>query len=135
MWLFLGGMFLAAWTAGVGWWLGGSYALMDLFNLPIKLDTREMRVCLCLMCVPSVLLLVLRINPVYQILIFAAFLAVVFPVIGLVLLWRVTRPDMGYYRWSLQTPKGIAIVVADLFAVGLSLYIGWVRIADLLPET
>jgi Mn2+/Fe2+ NRAMP family transporter len=131
-WLFLSGLFLAAWTSGVGWWLGGAYALMDLFNLPIKLDSKPMRACLILMMIPSVALLLLRINPVYQILIFAAFLAVVFPVIGLVLLWRVTRPDMGYFRWSLKSPQGVAIVLADLFAVGLSIYIGWVNIGDLL---
>lgn len=131
-WLFLTGLFLAAWTAGVGWWLGGCYALMDLFNLPIKLDSRPMHVSVALMFVPSTLLLVLRINPVYQILIFAAFLAVVFPVIGLVLLWRITRSDMGYYRWSLRTWQGALIVVVDIFAVALSVYIGWVRIYELL---
>jgi len=58
-------------------------------------------------------------------LIFSAFLAVVFPVIGLVMLWRITRPDMGYFRWSVRSPKGIAIIFADVFAVGLSIYIGW----------
>jgi manganese transport protein len=130
-WLFLAGLFLAAWTAGVGWWLGGCYALMDLYNLPIKLDSKPMRICLVLFFVPSTLLLVLRINPVYQILIFSAFLAVVFPVIGLVLLYRVTRPDMGYFRWSLATPHGIALIAADIFAVSLSLYIGWSRVLDL----
>jgi len=130
-WLFLSGLFIAAWTSGIGWWLGGSYALMDLFNLPIRLDSPRMRACLALLTVPSAALLVLRINPVYQILIFAAFLAVVFPLVGLVLLWRVTRPDMGYFRWSTRTPQGIAIIVVDLFAVGLSVYIGWVNIADL----
>jgi Mn2+/Fe2+ NRAMP family transporter len=130
-WLFLSGLFIAAWTSGIGWWLGGSYALMDLFNLPIKLDSPRMRACLVLMMLPSVALLLLRINPVYQILIFAAFLAAVFPVIGLVLLWRVTRPDMGYFRWSLASPQGIAIVIADLFAVGLSVYIGWVNVGQL----
>ncbi len=131
-WLFLTGLFLAAWTAGVGWWLGGCYALMDMFNLPIKLDSKHTRVCLALMFVPSTLLLLLRINPVYQILIFAAFLAVVFPVIGLVLLWRITRPDMGYFRWSLKNPHGIAIVAVDIFAVALSVYIGWSRIVALI---
>jgi len=131
-WLFLFGLLLAAWTAGVGWWLGGCYALMDMFNLPIKLDSKPTRICLILMFIPSTLLLLLRINPVYQILIFAAFLAVVFPVIGLVLLWRVTRPDMGYFRWSLQSPQGIAIVIVDVFAVALSIYIGWVQIGKLL---
>ena len=55
----------------------------------------------------------------------------VFPVIGLVLLWRITRPDMGYFRWSLRNPHGIAIVAVDLFAVSLSVYIGWSRIIQL----
>lgn len=130
--LFLAGLFLAAWTAGVGWWLGGCYALLDLFNLPIRLDSRPMRVCLIASFVPSTLLLLLRINPVYQVIIFAAFLAAVFPVIGLVLLWRVTRADMGYFRWSAKTPVGVAIIAADTFAVGLSVYIGWVKIGDLV---
>ncbi|HJP35716.1 MAG TPA: divalent metal cation transporter, partial [Gammaproteobacteria bacterium] len=130
-WLFLTGLFLAAWTAGVGWWLGGCYALMDMFNLPIKLDSKYSRVFLVLMFVTSTTLLLLRINPVYQILIFSAFLAVVFPVIGLVLLWRITRRDMGYFGWSLRNPHGVAIVAIDLFAVALSVYIGWSRIAAL----
>lgn len=132
--LFLAGLLLAAWTAGVGWWLGGAYAMMDIFNLPIKLDSKPMRVCLLLFFIPSTLLLLLRINPIYQILIFSSFLAVVFPVIGLVLLWRVTRPDMGYFRWSFRTPQGLALVVVDLFAVGLSVYIGWVRIGALVIQ-
>jgi Mn2+/Fe2+ NRAMP family transporter len=130
-WLFLAGLFLAAWTAGIGWWLGGCYALMDLFNLEIKLDTKPMRTCLILFFIPSTLLLLLRINPVYQILIFSAFLAVVFPVIGLVLLWRVTRSDMGYFGWSTKTWHGKALIMVDIFAVGLSVYIGWVRIGAL----
>ena len=45
--------------------------------------------------------------------------------------WRVTRSDMGYFGWSAKSPKGIAIITADLFAVGLSIYIGWVRIGAL----
>ena len=129
--LFLIGLFLAAWTAGVGWWLCGCYALLDIFNLPIKMDSKPMRTCLVLFFIPSSLLLLLRINPVYQILIFASFLAFVFPVIGLVMLYRITRPDMGYFRWSWRNWRGIAIAVADLFAVGLSIYIGWVKIGSL----
>lgn len=132
--LFLGGLFLAAWTAGVGWWVGGCYALLDVFNLPIKLDSKPMRICLWLFFIPSCLLLLLRINPVYQIIIFSAFLAAVFPVIGLVLLWRVTRPDMGYFRWSYKTSRGAVLIALDLFAVGLSVYIGWVRIGALFAE-
>jgi manganese transport protein len=130
-WLFLIGLLLAAWTAGVGWWLGGCYALLDIFNLPIKLDSKPMKICLILFWIPSTLLLLLRINPIYQILIFSAFLAIVFPLIGIVLLYRVTRPDMGYFRWSLTSPKAIAIIITDIFAVTLSIYIGWVRIGAL----
>jgi len=131
-WLFLIGLFIAAWTAGVGWWLGGCYALLDIFNLPIKLDSKPMKICLILFWIPSTLLLLLRINPIYQILVFSAFLAIVFPIIGIVLLWRITRPDMGYFRWSLTSPKGVAIITTDLFAVTLSIYIGWVRIGAVL---
>jgi len=122
--LFMTGLFLAAWTAGVGWWLCGSYALLDIFNLPIKLDSKPMRVCLLLFCVPSTALLVLRINPVYQMLLFSAFLTLVFPVIGLVLLYRISRPDMGYFRWTLKSKQGIAIIAADVFAIALSVYVG-----------
>jgi Mn2+/Fe2+ NRAMP family transporter len=129
--LFLGGLFIAAWTAGVGWWLCGAYALLDIFNLPIKLDSRPMRNLLILFFVPSTLLLVLRVNPVYQMLIFSAFLALVFPVIGLAMLYRITRKDMGYFRWSWNSPQGIALIAVDLFAIALSVYagvyLGWVR--------
>lgn len=122
--LFLAGLFLAAWTAGVGWWLCGAYALLDIFNLEIKLDSRPMRVCAVLFFIPSVVLLFLRINPIYQMLLFTAFLTLVFPIIGLVLLYRVTRPDMGYFRWSLRTRAGIAIVCVDCFAIAMSIYVG-----------
>jgi len=132
--LFLIGLFLAAWTAGVGWWLCGCYALCDLFNLPIKMDSKPMRTCLVLFFIPSSLLLALRINPVYQILIFAAFLAVVFPVIGLVMLYRITRPDMGYFRWSWRNPRGMAIALVDLYAIALSVYAGWVQIGKLFVQ-
>jgi len=132
--MFLVGLFLAAWTAGVGWWLCGCYALLDIFNLPIKMDSRPMRICLCLFFIPSSMLLVLRINPVYQILIFSAFLAVVFPIIGLVMIYRITRRDMGYFRWSAGSLPGIAIAVADIFAVVLSIYIGWVQIGKLFIQ-
>jgi len=133
--LFLAGLFLAAWTAGVGWWICGCYALLDIFNLPIKLDSRPMRVCLALFFIPSSLLLVLRINPVYQMLLFSAFLSLVFPVIGIVLLYRITRRDMGYFRWSLRTPQGVVIVIADVFAIALSIYVGvwlgWAKLGTL----
>jgi Mn2+/Fe2+ NRAMP family transporter len=130
--LFLAGLFLAAWTAGVGWWLCGCYALLDIFNLEIRKDSRPMRVCAVLFFIPSTGLLLLRINPFYQMLLFSAFLTLVFPVIGLVMLYRITRPDMGYFRWSAARPAGVAIILADLFAIGLSLYTGvWLAYSDL----
>jgi uncharacterized membrane protein len=90
-----------------------------------------MRNLLILFFVPSTLLLVLRVNPVYQMLIFSAFLALVFPVIGLAMLYRITRKDMGYFRWSWNSPQGIALIAVDLFAIALSVYagvyLGWVR--------
>ncbi|MDX9976356.1 MAG: divalent metal cation transporter [FCB group bacterium] len=130
--LFLGGLFLAAWTSGVGWWLGGCYALLDLFNLPIRLDSKPMRVLLILFFIPSSLLLLLRINPMYQIIIFAAFMSAVAPLIGLILLYRITRSDMGYFRWSLtQFPQGLLIVLIDLYAVALCIYVGWRGFGDL----
>ena len=132
--LFLMGLFLAAWTSGLGWWLCGCYALLDIFNLPIRLDSKPMRICLALFYVPSSGLLLLRINPVYQMLLFSAFLAVVFPVIGIVMLWRITRPDMGYFRWSLSSWRGIAIIIIDLYAVSLSLYVGFRDTASLFIE-
>ena len=129
--LFLSGLFLAAWTAGVGWWLCGCYALLDIFNLPIKMDSKPMRVCLVLFFIPSTLLLILHVDPVYQMLIFSAFLTLVFPVIGLVMLYRLSRPDMGQFRWTLTRPQGAIIIAADLFAIGLSIYVGvwlgWVK--------
>jgi len=83
---------------------------------------------------PSTLLLVLRINPVHQMLVFTGFLTLVFPVIGLVLLYRITRPDMGYFRWSVRSPQGVALITADLFAVGLSVYVGvWLGWTKFVP--
>ncbi len=61
-------------------------------------------------------------------------LAAVFPVIGIALLWRVTRPDMGYFRWSPRTPHGAFLIALDCFAVGLSIYIGWVQIGALFAD-
>lgn len=130
--LFLTGLFLAAWTAGVGWWLCGCYALLDIFNLEIRADSKPMRVCAVLFFIPSAGLLVLRINPFYQMLLFSAFLTLVFPIIGLVMLYRITRRDMGYFRWSLRSWPGRIVVAADVFAIGLSIYVGiWLGYADL----
>ena len=57
--------------------------------------------------------------------IFAAFLAVVFPVVALAIVWRVSRPDMGYYRWHLRSVRGVLVIVLDLFALAVSLLVGW----------
>jgi Mn2+/Fe2+ NRAMP family transporter len=122
--LFLGGLFLAAWTSGVGWWVCGAYALCDLMREPIRLNSRPMRTVLILFFIPSVALLLLHIDPVYQIIIFAAFLTLVFPVVGLALLWRITRPDMGYFRWSTKTRRGKIVIALDIFAIAISLYVG-----------
>jgi|GEM_PF-625694 len=130
--LFLTGLFVAAWTSGVAWWLGGAYALLDIFNLPIQMNSRPMRLIILLFFLPSVPLLMIRINPVYQILVFAAFLAFVFPVIGLVLLWRVTRPDMGYFRWSFRKPGPLLMATADIFAIIVSVYVGWMQLRQIL---
>ena len=83
-----------------------------------------MRIGLVLFVIPSTLLVFLHINPVFQMLLFSAFLALVFPVIGVGLLYRITRRDMGYFRWSLKSPQGIAVVAVDLFAIALSIYVG-----------
>jgi len=123
--LFLIGLFAAAWTSGVAWWLGGAYALLDIFNLPVRMNTKPMRWIVLLFFVPSVPLLMIRIDPMYQIRVFAAFLAIVFPVIGIVLLWRVTRKDMGYFRWSFKRPGTVVLALADIFAIALSIYVGW----------
>lgn len=130
--VFLGGLFVAAWTSGVAWWLGGAYALLDIFNLPVKMDSRPMRIVIALFFLPSVPLLMIRINPVYQILVFAAFLAIVTPVIGLVLIWRLSRRDLGYFRWTLRRPGPAVLVALDIAAVLLALYVGWSQVGALL---
>ena len=122
--LFLAGLFAAAWTSGVAWWLGGAYALMDLFNLPTRMDAKPFRVAVALFFVPSVAMLGFRFSPVYLIVVFSIFLSLVFPVIGVVMAWRISRRDMEYFGWSLRSARSIAIVAVDLFAVGLSLYVG-----------
>ena len=74
----------------------------------------------------------LRIDPVYQMLIFSAFLTLVFPVIGLVMFYRISCGDMGYFRWDWHSPQGAGLIVADLFATGLSIYVSvWLAWANL----
>jgi len=129
--VFLIGLFVAAWTSGVAWWLGGAYALMDIFNLPIKMDSKPMRTIIALFFLPSIPLLMIRINPIYQILVFAAFLAVVTPVIGLVMLWRLSRDDMGYFRWTWRRPGPALLAILDIYAILLTLYVGWAQVSAL----
>lgn len=132
--LFLGGLFLAAWTSGIGWWVCGAYAICDILREPIKLDSTPMRKLLILFFIPSVALLLLHIDPVYQILIFAAFLTLVFPVVGLALLWRITRPDMGYFAWGRKNVRGWIVILLDIFAIGVSLWVGWGQFREVLGQ-
>jgi Mn2+/Fe2+ NRAMP family transporter len=134
MQLFLAGLFAAAWTSGLAWWLCGAYALLDLFNLPVDFRSRPMRICIALFFIPSTGMLFLHINPVLQIILFAGLLSVVFPVIGLALVWRISQPDMGYFRWSVRSWRGIRIIVLDVYAVALSLVIGWVSLPEALNQ-
>ena len=122
---FLLGMFLAAWTAGVGWLVCGAYAILDFGNLPLRMRSRPFRWSLVVFGVASAAILVFRVNPFYGIRIFTSLLSVVFPVVALTLAWRVSRPDMGYFRWWPRNVKGAALLVVDLFAVVTSVYVGW----------
>ena len=123
--LFLAGLFLAAWTAGVGWIVCGAYAMLDIANLDLRLRSPPFRFAVVAFAVASALILFLRVNPFHGIRIFAAFLAVVFPVVALAIVWRVSRPDMGYYRWHLRSVRGVLVIVLDLFALAVSLLVGW----------
>ena len=122
---FLIGLFLAAWTAGIGWLVCGAYAMLDLGNLPLRMGTRPFRSNLILFGVASVAILVLRVNPFYGIRIFSAFLSVVFPVVAIALAWRVSRPDMGYFRWWPRNARGLVLMALDVFAVVVSIIVGW----------
>ena len=132
--LFLIGLFVAAWTSGVAWWLGGAYAMLDIFNLPIKMNSKPMRVIVVLFFLPSIPLLMIHIDPVYQIIVFASFLAIVFPIVGIILVWRISRADMGYFRWSLKRPGSALLILFDLFAILLSIYVGWGQVHKLLKN-
>ena len=123
--VFLVGFFIAAWTAGIGWMVCGAYAMLDLGNLKVRMESRSFRLAIVLFIVASASLLFLRINPVYGIRIFTVLLAVVFPVVALVMVWRISRPDMGYFRWSLGSVRGAVVVVLDIFALAVSLFVGW----------
>ena len=52
-------------------------------------------------------------------------LAVVFPVVALVMVWRISRPDMGYFRWSTGSVRGVVVIALDVFALLVSLFVGW----------
>jgi Mn2+/Fe2+ NRAMP family transporter len=123
--LFLAGLFLAAWTAGVGWIVCGAYAMLDIANLELRLASRPFRLAAALFGVASFLILFLRVNPFHGIKIFAALLAVVFPVVALAMVWRLSRPDMGYYRWYPRNVRGLAVIALDLFALAVSVLVGW----------
>ena len=123
--VFLVGFFIAAWTAGIGWVVCGAYAMLDLGNLKVRMESRSFRIASALFIVASASLLFLRINPVYGIRIFTVLLAVVFPVVALVMVWRISRPDMGYFRWSLGSVRGAVVVGLDIFALAVSLFVGW----------
>jgi len=123
--LFLAGFFVAAWTAGIGWMVCGAYAMLDLGNIKVRMESRSFRQAILVFVVASASLLFLRINPVYGIRIFTVLLAVVFPVVALVMVWRISRPDMGYFRWSLGSVRGAVVVGLDIFALAVSLFVGW----------
>ncbi|MBI4481535.1 MAG: divalent metal cation transporter [Acidobacteria bacterium] len=131
-WLFLAGLFVAAWTSGVGWWMSSTYAVLDFYRLPLRIDSRAARKCLVLFFVPSAAMLAIRLNPIYQILIFAAFLASAFPILALALAWRLWKRDIGYFRWTLKNSRGTVVVLLDLFAIGLSVYVGWTNLGEVL---
>jgi len=123
--LFLAGFFVAAWTAGIGWMVCGAYAMLDLGNIKVRMESRSFRQAILVFVIASASLLFLRINPVYGIRIFTVLLAVVFPVVALVMVWRISRPDMGYFRWSLGSVRGAVVVGLDIFALLVSLFVGW----------
>jgi manganese transport protein len=130
--LFLTGLWIAAWTAGIGWIVCGAYAVLDIGNLEVSMRTGKFRALLVFFAVASSAMLFLRINPFDGIRVFAAFLAVVFPVIAVALVLRLSRADLGYFRWSLLRPGGIAVVVLDLFGLAVSLYVGWGLVSSYL---
>jgi hypothetical protein len=83
------------------------------------------RVLVSLVAVPSALLLFLRVNPFQGIIVFTHLLAAVTPLVALAVAWRVSRPDMGYFRWFPWNPRGLLVIILDLFAVAVSIWVGW----------
>jgi hypothetical protein len=39
--------------------------------------------------------------------------------------WRISRPDMGYFRWSTGSARGVVVIALDVFALLVSLFVGW----------
>ena len=132
--IFLSGLFVAAWTAGIGWIVCGAYAMLDLGNMEIKMESRPFRRALAIFVIASASMIALRINPFYGIQAFTILLAVVFPLVALVLVWRISRPDMGYFRWTSSSWCGVSVVIVDLFALLVSLFVGWGIIQGLLAK-
>ncbi len=119
------GLFLAAWTAGIGWLVCGAYAVLDFGNLRLEMRSPPFRAALLIFAASSVAILLLRVNPFYGIRIFSAFLAFVFPVVAIALFWRVSRRDMGYFRSSPRSLHGLVLLALDAFAVVVSIVVGW----------
>ena len=132
--VFLSGLFVAAWTAGIGWIVCGAYAMLDVANIPLKLESRPFRVALLIFVVASASMIALRINPIHGIQTFTILLAIVFPVVAAVLVWRISRPDMGYFRWSFSSLRGAVTVIVDVFALLVSLFVGWGIMMGVLPK-
>ncbi len=56
----------------------------------------------------------------------------VFPVVALALMWRVSRRDMGYFRWWPRNVQVVVLMSLDIFAVIVSVLVGWgISIAEL----
>ena len=49
----------------------------------------------------------------------------VLPVVALALVWRVSRADMGYFRWWPRNVQGLVLMAFDSFAVVVSIIVGW----------
>ena len=101
-----------------------------------------MRISLALFFIPSVLFLFLRVDPVTYIIVFAGFLAVVFPLVAGVMLYRVSRSDMGYFGWDRTSARGRIVIALDLFALAVSIMIAaamiitkiWPKLSALLKS-
>ena len=121
--LFLGGLFLAAWTTGLAAWLGGAWVACDLFKLPLRLKARPMRIALVIVAVPSAIVFLLRTDPAILDRALAALFAVAFPLIAFSLVWRARRPDMRR-----RTPARALLAALSLFALVVSLLAAWAQL-------